>query len=207
LVSIKVIAYYSPRQSPQQYFSLMPYPKIQSQYPIGCQADWYCASKLDSSLLDQWLLHTGSLTEKLKEHCQQFEVLVIGQQPAPLSESEATLMPSDETYLVREVLLICDGTPWVFARSLLPLSLVEQHSALANLGNQSLGSIIFNSTTMQRMPFEVARFDDNSTVVELAKQLNQQLAKPLWGRRSLFSEGQYKLMVSEVFLPQSPAYS
>ncbi|WP_280523531.1 chorismate--pyruvate lyase family protein [Lacimicrobium alkaliphilum] len=154
--------------------------------------------------LKNWLLDTGSLTERLQAHCRDFRVRVLGQQPAPLLDNEQELMGHDTPYVVREVLLCAEQTPWVFARSLLPSALCETGGGeLSALGDKPLGRLLFNDPRFIRQPFQL-------TCIQPRNKLQQQLrlagSQTLWGRRSVFLFQQWRLMVAEVFLPQCPAY-
>ncbi len=187
---------------------------FQSFFPVTLSNFWHDAN--DSSLdenLKSWLLDPASLTLRLKSHCHEFKVELLGQQVEKCQESEAVdLIIAGEEVLVREVLLFCDDIPQVFARSLLPLSsLTGAEQALANLGTQSLGQVMFNNPSLKRKTIEVAEFDATSTVSQLANKLSgvtQPLvsANSLWGRRSIFILENKPLMVSEVFLPGAFAY-
>ncbi|WP_159822111.1 chorismate--pyruvate lyase family protein [Colwellia sp. 20A7] len=187
---------------------------FQSFFPVTLSSFWHDAN--DSSLdenLKSWLLDPASLTLRLKSNCHQFRVELLGQKIEKCQESEAVdLIIAGEGVLVREVLLFCDDIPQVFARSLLPLSsLTGAEQALANLGTQSLGQVMFNNPSLKRKTIEVAEFDATSTVSQLANKLSgvtQPLvsANSLWGRRSIFILENKPLMVSEVFLPGAFAY-
>jgi len=85
-------------------------------------------------------------------------------------------------------------------------SLTGTEQALANLGTQSLGQVLFNNPSLERQAIEVAEFDANSTVAVLANNLQLNFTDNLWGRRSVFILENKPLMVAEVFLPQSFAY-
>ncbi|WP_088331452.1 chorismate lyase [Lacimicrobium sp. SS2-24] len=154
--------------------------------------------------LKNWLLDTGSLTERLQSHCRDFRVNVIGQKRAPLMENERECMDPDTDYVVREVLLCAEQQPWVFARSLLPVALCEANqSEFSALGDQPLGRLIFNDSRFVRQPFQLTCLAPDH---RLCQQLGLNTYHPLWGRRSLFRFQQWQLMVAEIFLPQSPAY-
>ena len=88
---------------------------------------------------------------------------LLGQQIEACSVKEATQdLIAGEQVLVREVILYCDESPQVFARSLLPLSSLtgdEQH--LANLGTQSLGQVLFSSPLLVRKKIQIATFDSH----------------------------------------------
>lgn len=185
-------------------------------FPVTLSSQWFspqdasnnASSKTLSSSIIDWLLDTGSLTARLKMHCQNFRVELLGQQVQPCPESEANdlIMPGEDV-LVREVILYCDEVPQVFARSFLPLSsLTGAEQQLANLGTQSLGQVLFNNPSLKRRQIEIAHFDENSSVATLSKALNLPFNESIWGRRSTFILEDKPLMVAEVFLPNAFAY-
>jgi len=187
---------------------------LQSLFPVTLSSHWRDAQGcLLPENLKSWLLDPNSLTARLKSHCHQFRVELLGQKIEICQESEAVgLIPAGDEILVREVLLFCDEKPQVFARSLLPLSsLTGAEQRLANLGTKSLGQVLFNNPSLERQTIEVAEFEATSAVGKLAKQLQlsyQHLSSPenLWGRRSIFVLENKPLMVAEVFLPGAFAY-
>lgn len=179
-------------------------------FPVGMPAKWCVekSSKLNEHLKD-WLLDPSSLTARLKKHCQNFRIEVLGQKIETCDVDEANNdITAGEEVLVREVLLFCDDKPQVFARSLLPLSsLTGEEAKLAQLGNQSLGQVLFNNPRLIRKGIEVASFDQDSNVATLSKLYDLIVDKPLWGRRSVFILDKKPLMVAEIFLPHAFAYS
>lgn len=182
---------------------------LQSLFPITLSSHWYDAQECSlPEHLQSWLLDPNSLTARLKSHCHHFRVELLGQRVELCQVSEAVaLIQAGEQVLVREVLLFCDEKPQVFARSLLPLSsLTGTEQALANLGTQSLGQVLFNNPSLERQSIEVSEFDRNSCVAKLAYDLQLNVASNLWGRRSIFVLENKPLMVAEVFLPDAFAY-
>ncbi len=168
-----------------------------------------------SPQLQDWLLDEGSLTARLKNNCTSFRVELLGQAKQVCCNAEANeFIKADEPVLVREVLLYCDDIPQVFARSLIPLSsLTGEEQALANLGTQPLGQILFNNPSLKRQQIELSAFNEYSRVAQLAQLLAgaesnaaHQEIDELWGRRSVFIVEDKPLMVAEVFLPQALAY-
>ncbi len=161
-------------------------------------------------LLENWLLDTGSLTERLQANCRHFRVEVLCHDVFALFASENHYLYEQfseaiQPTQVREVLLLADGMPWVFARSLMPLPFIQEGmSKLGELGNKPLGKIIFNDHRFKRQGFELLQIPKNAT---LPQKLNITSKHSLWGRRSLFCYEQYRLSVAEVFLPDSPAYN
>ena len=175
-------------------------------FPVGLDVEWTSAEQqvIPDPYLKNWLLDTGSLTERLQSQCRHFELQLIGQQSICISEREARHLgaePGDDQWQAREVILKGEGSPWVFARSLLPNALCN--SDLAELGNRPLGQIIFNDDRFEREPFQISRLDNPAY---LLKRIQLDNAKQLWGRRSVFSYQQLKMSVAEVFLPCAPAY-
>lgn len=178
-------------------------------FPVGIDAKWNSPTHVNipDAYLKNWLLDTGSLTERLQSHCREFQVIVLGQRQATLTLEEKQQLALSRPYYdegdwqVREVILVGENKPWVFARSIIPQSLCQ--SDFANLGNKPLGQLIFNDKRFNRSPFQVTHVSQPATL--LAK-LGLASANQLWGRRSVFCFQDMKMMVAEVFLPEAPAY-
>lgn len=188
-------------------------------FPVTLTGQWQTVVDNNLLLLESplksWLLDTQSLTARLKACSNHFHVQVIGEQEQICSvEDSSALIAVGTPILVREVLLVCDNVPQVFARSILPISsLTGSEQALAHLGDQPLGQVLFNNPSLKRQGLEVSSFSNGNSVVKLAKSLASQMArtkshwtKPLWGRRSIFMVNDKPLMVTEVFLPSAYAY-
>ncbi len=182
---------------------------LQLLFPVTLSSHWQNSDAFTlPEHLQSWLLDPDSLTARLKTHCHQFRVELLGQKVEHCQAHEAVAtIPVGEEVLVREVLLYCDDKPQVFARSLLPMSsLTGTEQALANLGTQSLGQVLFNNPSLKRKIIEVATFDVHSSVGKLARDLQLDVTHELWGRRSIFVLENKPLMVAEVFLPGAFAY-
>lgn len=173
-------------------------------FPIGINAHWSQSSEhqvlRDDNKLSHWLLDTRSLTEKLEAKCQTLSVHVIGQQITNISTNEKAALLTDEAAVcVREVILLGDNVPWVFARSLIPSSFLQNsESGLSNIGTKPLGKLIFNDKRFVRGEFEVAK-------IEHPLQPND-ASQLVWARRSCFTYQHTNLSVAEVFLPDAPSY-
>jgi len=191
-----------------------------SSFPVGLNVEWMQADSAprNNPYLKNWLLDTGSLTERVQSLCHQFSLVVLGQAATALHQSEQALLskgryntlstqPSNQSasepsiqpsrpFQVREVLLCGNTLPWVFARSVIPQRLVD--AELANLGSEPLGKRLFNDARFIRSEFELCQLPATA----LGFERNQQL----WGRRSLFTLGEDSMIVAEVFLPDAPVY-
>ena len=156
--------------------------------------------------LKPWLLDAGSLTAKLIALSKgAFQVRILRQHyaRASLSESQALGIAPRSLCLIREVLLMGDGQPWVFARSLLPLSsLTGRLRRLRKQGTQPLGSFLFSQAHLERSPIALSLINRHHGYLptELIGD------RSVWGRRSIFYIDAKPLLVSEVFLPDFPLF-
>lgn len=145
----------------------------------------------------QWLLAEGSLTRKLVAASGgQFELKILSQGLARVrpDEAKALKLGQRQLALVREIVMSGGAQPWVFARSVVPLSsLSGRLRQLKNLDNRPLGAMLFKDPSMQRSPIEIQRL--------APAHINYPLDKPCWARRSIFHLAQKPLLVCEVFLP------
>lgn len=157
------------------------------------------------AVLEAWLLDTGSLTDRMKRACRgHFEVRVVdeGWQRPRLDEVRALGMRYGMVGWVRQVQLLCDGHPWVFARTIVPVTtLTGAQRRLAHLGNRPLGAFLFADPGMQRGPVEVAAIRNGQAMFSLATAGLRRKPAEIWGRRSVFRVGGKPLLVTEIFLP------
>jgi len=122
-----------------------------------------------------------------------------------LSERQALGLGGRKRAMIREVILYGAGQPWVYARSVLPLStLTGRLRKLRQLDNQPLGALLFKDPRMSREPVQIADF--NASTKHLLPLVNG-TDKAVWGRRSVFRLDNKPLLVSEVFLPKFKAYN
>ncbi|QYK01341.1 chorismate--pyruvate lyase family protein [Shewanella psychrotolerans] len=171
-------------------------------FPYGESIQWYSPDQipqLPTSPIKDWLLASGSLTQKLKSHCSQFEVKVLGEDILNPFDSE---LPNQSQVWIREVLLCLDGVPWVFARTIVPstmLAIVE--SNFLALGTRPLGELLFTTGEFTPGKIEIGEFTPCTSLAALISSLNQPTEQALWGRRRYFSHQEQQLIVSEIFLP------
>jgi chorismate--pyruvate lyase len=156
-------------------------------------------------VLVSWLLDAGSLTDRLKQACSgRFEVRVLdeGWRRPRLDEARVLGMSDSTLGWVRQVQLLCDGRPWVFARTIIPVtSLTGPQRRLAHLGNRPLGAFLFADPGMQRGSVELARIRKGQAMFAEATSGLTAKSGEIWGRRSVFRVGGKPLLVTEVFLP------
>lgn len=103
---------------------------------------------------------------------------------------------------LREVLLCCSGSAWIYARSVIPRQALQGRlRRLQQLGRQPLGSVLFGRHAVKRGPIEIAQ-------LVAADGLYWQVARctkvtpGCWARRSVFYIAGRPMLVTEVFLPE-----
>ncbi len=153
--------------------------------------------------LNNWLFDDGSLTRKLIALSKdQFEVQVLQQDVStPMaSEAKALKITPNTPVMIREVVLKGRGRPWIFARSILPMTTMTGRLAgLRNLSNQPLGELLFQDPSMTREPLETAYLPARVLSVPAPLAAGDDR---LWARRSVFFLDQKPLLVTEVFLSE-----
>ena len=155
--------------------------------------------------ISPWLFDQGSLTRRIILHCSKsFRVEVLSQKwQRPLLNEALRLGAHPEHHaLIREVLLYCGDTPWVFARSVLPRkTLTGRRRFLGKLGSRPLGEILFSDPNILRDELEVAEIKKGQRMYRCATQSLELAPESIWGRRSVFYLHKKPLLVNEVFLP------
>jgi len=162
-------------------------------------------SRSDRSVPKQWrdwLLDKGSLTQRLIDASNNsLTVQILNQRidTPRFTEQQALKLSPRRLTLIREVVLLANSTPWVYARSIIPLTtLTGRLRKLRHLDNQPLGALLFRDPTMTRGPVEVACHTNINAKLPTALG---DIQKSLWGRRSVFRLDAKPLLVSEIFLP------
>ena len=155
-----------------------------------------------------WLLDKGSLTQRLIDASDnRLSVRILSQRidVPKFTEQRALSLPPRRLAMIREVVLMADSIPWVYARSIIPLTtLTGRLRKLRHLDNRPLGALLFNDPSMTREEVEVACFTISNK--ELPADLGD-IKRPIWGRRSVFRLDTKPLLVSEIFLPDFKPYN
>jgi len=158
--------------------------------------------------LVDWLLDSGSLTRRLRQVCPgQFRVRVLwqGWNRPSFDEARVLGLRLEAWAWTREVQLLCNDQPWVFARTLIPArTLNGRGRRLTQLGTRPLGEVLFADPGIRRGPVAIARIISGQ---RLHQRAFAGLAEPpdaIWGRRSVFWIADRPLLVCEIFLPALP---
>jgi chorismate--pyruvate lyase len=152
-----------------------------------------------------WLCEPGLLTERLRACCSgQTGLAIVAETEAPLTGADAALLnASSSAAFVREIELTCDGRPWVFAQTLIPQSTLARQQWLSALGRAALGERLAAIPGIQRGPLEFARLTPGDRLYHRALRERPDPPPALWARRSWFEIDGDRLLVHEVFLPES----
>ena len=153
----------------------------------------------------KWLIDNSSLTARLKVSYADFAVqpLLLKNAKSFADESALLGLKASQHALIREVLLIGNNQPVVFAHSVLPrASLRGAWNRLGRLGNKPLGATLFANPKVKRTPLEYKKLPRQHPISMRVAEHMQTSPKPLWARRSVFSLGCARILVTEVFLPQ-----
>lgn len=172
--------------------------------PVWANSGRWLRTCLPVGLLP-WLLDSGSLTDRLKAACPgcfRVHVLDEGWRRPRLDEARALGLPAATVAWVRQVQLLCDESPWVFARTVIPVTTLSgPQRRLAHLGNRPLGAFLFADPGMQRGPVELACIRRGQAMYSEATSGLRKKAPQIWGRRSVFRLSDKPLLVAEIFLP------
>ena len=154
----------------------------------------------------KWLKDESSLTQRVIAFCQgQFRVRLLQQQWCnPLvSEARFLSVKNTELSMIREVELLCNATPLVFARTIIPgSSFTGKARQLSCLGEKPLGAVLFSDPTTVRNKIQVARLLPRHALYNSAVAHIESKPDELWGRRTLFEFAGKPLLVNEIFLPE-----
>lgn len=177
--------------------------KIQQHY--SNERSRWLRKPFASGAFVSWLIETGSLTARLQRSYANFAVQTVRLEDAKPLDDEAGLLQSKphKRALVREVLLLGNQQPVVFAHSVLPqASLRGAWYGLGKLGNKPLGATLFANPKVKRTPLSYKKLLPNHALYRLAAVHLADKPAYLWARRSIFHLNCANILVTEVFLPQ-----
>lgn len=136
-----------------------------------------------------WLKNKKSTTHKMQKYCKTLEIVVLKHTwlSPTLAEIKFLKLKFRKRYLIREILMVADGTPWLYARAIIPREfMVGRLRRLQQLGKKPLGKILFH-----KLPISRSCYEYGLTIS----------AYPLPARRSFFkNENGIKLWLQEIFL-------
>ena len=151
-----------------------------------------------------WLRDHGSLTRRIQQRCAQFGVRNVCDCLMTTAHDETALLglPPQKKIYTREVFLLADNQPVVFAHSVVaPQHLRGAWQALQHLGSRPLAALLFAHPLVRRAPLHYRTLKPNHPLYRRAIVTLDTAPPKLWARRSLFTLHDATLLVTEVFLP------
>ncbi len=147
-------------------------------------------------LSKHWLEEQGSLSRRLKQHCQALTVELLQNHiiTANILKPDERQLLSAQDCLLREVVLRGDDSPWVIGRTLIPrTTLADQPYDLAEQGDIPLGLTVFSADNVDRDSLQIG-------------WVNLPQGR-LLARRSRLWMNHKPMLVAELFLSHSPIYA
>ncbi len=146
------------------------------------------------------------MTQRLIRASSPFRVVLLSQTRAtPLADEWRRVgMRWQRPATVREVLLLCDEIPVVFAHTRArPDAMRQDWPFLRGLGHRSLGSALFVDPQVRRTPFEFARLAPHHPLMQRMFEARPEVQRSdsLLARRSVFHRARGAMLVTEIFLP------
>jgi chorismate--pyruvate lyase len=163
-----------------------------------------------SRRMGAWLQIDGSLSARIAAVSGRLTVRVLRQGAVRLQPAEAALLgcPAGAAAHGREVILLADGAPVVYARSVLQAVHARgTWKAIRGLGNRALADLLFGLPAARRSDFAFARFAPGSVIAATVHRRWHDATGTDWGRRevwarcSVFTRRGAPLLVTECFAP------
>ena len=157
----------------------------------------------------RWIVQADSLTQALSA-TGRFRVLCLQQNHglATVDEWASLGLPRRQRVWQRDVLLLLNEAPVIFAHTILPAhATTTDWPFFSHLGHRSLGSALFSDPLITRQPLQFAQLSPRHQLNQLAQQAMRQCSSltlsSTWARRSIFNRGirLTPMLVTEVFLP------
>jgi chorismate lyase len=157
-----------------------------------------------------WLRYAGSMTRRMEHHCAHLDIQVLyhGRGQATFEEARALDLHQRRVGIVREIIMLGDGVPWLYGRTIVPFDSLRGALAPLNfLDRKPLGKLLFSHPQIQRSPFCYAEWTADWLPLEVQQTSdvhNQALSDgflKLPARRSSFWLENGQLLLTEVLLP------
>ncbi|NNF66230.1 MAG: chorismate lyase [Gammaproteobacteria bacterium] len=136
---------------------------------------------------------SGSLTRRLRELCGGgFRLQLLGEQTGPGQQ------------LLREVLMSCGDSPWVFAQTVIPQNTLAANPWIGQLGERPLGDTLFDRPGVERSDLYIARLHAGHALFDRAINAGAITNVPdyLIARRSVIQFVDSELTINEIFFPE-----
>ncbi len=167
---------------------------------------WYINLPLKGLTQEQWqcLTAADSLTIRLQK--MSHNALDLRLQKNGWSNAypeERLILPSlesDSKVWIREIVHCVRQRPWVWTRTVIPVTTIENTNIPANT-SQSIGTFLFSDSNLKRSPFLFCILPYTHPYYQSFQSCCPKSAVPLWTRCSTLLFKKFPLLIIETFLP------
>ena len=157
-------------------------------------SSWISFEKMDGLLVNKniksWLVEKGPITKRIKSE-ESFQLNLLKDEISCVEDVEKEFLDVISNNIkVREVILMGNNIPRVYAKSLIPIRTIDEgFSKLGKLGTKPLGDILFEKEIFKKTDMVYAQFQNKDSI--------------FWGRKTKYLVKNMPLSVMEVFLINS----
>jgi len=157
-------------------------------------SSWISFEKMDGLLVNKniksWLVEKGPITKRIKSE-ESFQLNLLKDEISYVEDVEKEFLDVISNNIkVREVILMGNNIPRVYAKSLIPIRTIDEgFSKLGKLGTKPLGDILFEKEIFKKTDVVYAQFQNKDSI--------------FWGRKTKYLVKNMPLSVMEVFLINS----
>ena len=140
-----------------------------------------------NSFIESWLIEDGPITKRISAK-EDFELNLIRDEIGEVDEEDKKYLGDTKGDIkVREVILLGNKIPKVYAKSLIPVNTIENgFSKLGSLGTKPLGDILFEKNIFNKIEVVYSSFSDEISI--------------FWGRKTKYLVKSLPFSVMEIFL-------
>jgi len=144
-------------------------------------------NKVKNDSVKSWLTENGPITKRISAN-EDFELSLIRDEIDKVDEIDKKYLGNDVGDIkVREVILLGNKIPKVYAKSLIPVHTVEEgFSKLGSLGTKPLGDILFEKDIFNKVDVLYSTFKHEVNI--------------FWGRKTKYLVKNLPFSVMEIFL-------
>ena len=142
---------------------------------------------VNNDYIKSWLIENGPITKRISDN-ENFELNLIRDEIDEVDERDKKYLGNITGDIkVREVILLGNKVPKVYAKSLIPVHTVEEgFSKLGSLGTKPLGDILFEKDIFNKVDVLYSTFKHEVNI--------------FWGRKTKYLVKNLPFSVMEIFL-------
>ena len=144
-------------------------------------------NQVKNDSIKSWLSESGPITKRISAN-ENFELNLLREEIDEVDETEKKYLGNSIGDIkVREVLLLGDKVPKVYAKSLIPVKTIKKgFSKLGSLGTKPLGDILFEKNIFNKIDVMYSSFVHEDSI--------------FWGRKTKYLVKNLPFSVMEIFL-------